>query len=62
MGPKRDVVVLNSAAGLYVANKVNSLEEGISFAQEIIDSGKAKKKLEEMVEFTNFLSLQAKTS
>ncbi|MBL5982042.1 anthranilate phosphoribosyltransferase [Petrotoga sp. HWH.PT.55.6.1] len=62
MGPKRDVVVLNSAAGLYVANKVNSLEEGISFAQEIIDSGKAMKKLKEMVEFTNFLSLQAKTS
>jgi anthranilate phosphoribosyltransferase len=62
MGPKRDVVVLNSAAGLYVANKVNSLEEGINFAQEIIDSGKAMKKLEEMIEFTNFLSLQAKTS
>ncbi|PNR99160.1 anthranilate phosphoribosyltransferase [Petrotoga miotherma DSM 10691] len=62
MGPKRDVVVLNSAAGLYVANKVNSLEKGISYAQEIIDSGKAMKKLEEMVEFTNFLSLQAKTS
>ncbi|ABX31928.1 anthranilate phosphoribosyltransferase [Petrotoga mobilis SJ95] len=62
MGPKRDVVVLNTAAGLYVANKVNSLEEGINFAQEIIDSGKAMKKLEEMVEFTNFLSLQAKTS
>ncbi len=62
MGPKRDVVVLNSAAGLYVANKVNSLEEGITYAQEIIDSGKAMKKLEEMVEFTNFLSLQAKTS
>ncbi|RLL89776.1 anthranilate phosphoribosyltransferase [Petrotoga sp. HKA.pet.4.5] len=61
-GPKRDVVVLNSAAGLYVANKVNSLEEGISYAQDIIDSGKAMEKLEEMVEFTNFLSLQAKTS
>ncbi|MDY6895774.1 MAG: anthranilate phosphoribosyltransferase [Thermotogota bacterium] len=62
MGPKRDVVVLNSAAGLYVANKVNNLEEGITYAQEIIDSKKAMKKLEEMVEFTNFLSLQAKTS
>ncbi|PNR98514.1 anthranilate phosphoribosyltransferase [Petrotoga olearia] len=62
MGPKRDVVVLNSAAGLYVANKVNSLEEGITYAQEIIDSKKAMAKLEEMVEFTNFLSLQAKTS
>jgi len=62
MGPKRDVVVLNSAAGLYVANKVESLEEGINLAQEIIDSKQAMKKLEEMVQLTNFLSLQAKTS
>lgn len=61
-GAKRDVVVLNSAAGLYVANKVNSLEEGIKYAQEIIDSKKALKKLNEMIEFTNLLSLEEKSS
>ena len=52
-GPKRNAVVLNSAAGLYVAGKVNSLEEGIKLAEEVIDSGKALKQLEKFVEVTN---------
>ncbi|HHV28567.1 anthranilate phosphoribosyltransferase [Acetivibrio mesophilus] len=56
-GPKRDIVVLNSAAALYVGKIASSIEEGIGLAQEIIDSGKALRKLDEFVEFTNsFLS------
>lgn len=52
-GPKRNAVVLNSAAGLYVAGAVESINEGVKLAEEIIDSGKALKQLEKFIEFTN---------
>ena len=52
-GPKRNAVLLNSAAGLYVAGKVESLREGVALAEEIIDSGKALKQLERFIECTN---------
>lgn len=52
-GPKRNAVLLNSAAGLYVAGKVKSLKEGVKLAEEVIDSGKALKQLEKFVEVTN---------
>lgn len=55
-GYKRDIVLLNSAAALYVGKKVESLEEGISLAKDMIDSGKAYEKLEAFVELTNSLS------
>jgi anthranilate phosphoribosyltransferase len=51
-GAPRNVVVLNAAAALKAADKVESLEEGITLATESIDSGAAKKKLEELIEFT----------
>ncbi len=51
-GPKRDVVILNAAAVLYVGKVVNSMVEGVSKATELIDSGLAKDKLEELKEFT----------
>lgn len=52
-GPKRNAVVLNSAAGLYVAGAVESINDGVKLAEEIIDSGKALKQLEKFIEFTN---------
>ena len=52
-GPKRNAVLLNSAAGLYVAGKVESLREGVEMAEEIIDSGKALEQLERFIECTN---------
>ena len=52
-GPRRNAVLLNSAAGLYVAGKVESLREGVSLAAEIIDSGKALEQLEKFIECTN---------
>ena len=52
-GPRRNAVLLNSAAGLYVAGKVDSLEDGVELAQEIIDSGKALNQLERFIECTN---------
>ena len=48
-GSCRDAVCLNAGAGLYVAGKANTLTEGIRLAEEVIDSGKAMKKLEEFI-------------
>jgi anthranilate phosphoribosyltransferase len=47
-GPKRDAVLLNAAAALFVADQVKSLIEGWELAAEVIDSGKAAAKLTEM--------------
>ena len=47
-GAPRDIVVLNSGAALYVAKITDSLEEGIRKAAELIDSGAAYKKYEEL--------------
>ncbi len=47
-GPKRDIVVLNAAAGLYVGKIVNSLDEGVQLAKELIDSNKAYNKYLEL--------------
>ena len=46
---KRDAVLLNTGAGLYVAGKVASLEDGVRLAAELIDSGKAMAKLQEFI-------------
>jgi anthranilate phosphoribosyltransferase len=47
-GPKRDIVLLNAAGALYVANQAGSLREGWEAAAEVIDSGRALQKLEEL--------------
>ena len=52
-GPKRDAVVLNSAACIYMATDHMTFEEAIHAAEDIIDSGKAKEQLESFVEISN---------
>ena len=52
-GPKRDAVALNSGAALYIAGKAATIQEGVKMAEELIDSGKAKEKLEEFIRFSN---------
>lgn len=47
-GPKRDAVLLNAAAALFVANRVRSMTEGWDLAAEIIDSGAAWRKFEQL--------------
>lgn len=52
-GPKRDVVVLNSAMALYLGIDNCTVAECIKLAQDIIDSGKAAAKLEQFRKLTN---------
>ncbi len=52
-GFKRDIVLLNAAAALYVGKKVETLEEGVILAAETVDSGRALDKLEAFIEMTN---------
>lgn len=52
-GPKRDAVILNAGAAIYVAKDGISLEDAMKLAAEMIDSGKAMKQLEEFVALTN---------
>lgn len=50
-GAKRDVVVLNSGAAIYVSGTVSDLAAGVRKAEAVIDSGAALRKLREFVEF-----------
>ena len=52
-GPKRDAVLMNAGAALYIGEKANSLAEGIRLAAEIIDSGRATETLEKIIEVSN---------
>ncbi|HBG60389.1 MAG: anthranilate phosphoribosyltransferase [Omnitrophica WOR_2 bacterium GWF2_38_59] len=56
-GPKRDIVLINAAYALYIADKAKSINEGLSLARESIDSGKARKKLEDLKNFTERIPL-----
>lgn len=48
-GPYRDIVLLNAAAAFIVADKVETLKEGVALGAETIDSGKAKATLDKLV-------------
>lgn len=52
-GPKRDAVVLNSAAAFYLSGTRNSMAEGVALAKLLIDEGKAMRKLDELIWETN---------
>ncbi|MGB9885683.1 MAG: anthranilate phosphoribosyltransferase [Moorellales bacterium] len=47
-GPRRDMLLLNAAATLYVSGKVDSLEKGVDLVRETLESGRALVKLEEI--------------
>jgi anthranilate phosphoribosyltransferase len=49
-GPKRDVVLLNAAAGLLAAGRADDLAAGLITATDAIDSGRAARALESLVE------------
>ncbi len=51
--PRRNAVLMNAGAALYLAGKAETLQAGVDLAAEIIDSGKAMAKLEEFVKYSN---------
>lgn len=53
MGAKRDTVLVNAAAGLYIAGLAPSLKDGVAKAQELINNGKAAETLEEYIRVSN---------
>lgn len=52
-GAKRNIVLLNAGATLYVGGVAESIEAGVKLAAEAIDSGAAYAKLEELVKVSN---------
>ncbi|MCR5275986.1 MAG: anthranilate phosphoribosyltransferase, partial [Clostridiales bacterium] len=52
-GPKREAVLLNAGASLYIGGKASSMKEGVKLAAEIIDSGKAMETLNKLIEVSN---------
>lgn len=52
-GPRLDIALLNAAGVIVAAGSADSLEEGLEQARESVDSGRAREKLGELVEFTN---------
>ena len=52
-GPKRDAVLMNAGAALYIGGKADSMQEGINLAAELIDSGKALEVLEKFIQVSN---------
>jgi anthranilate phosphoribosyltransferase len=52
-GSKRSAAVLNAAAAMFITGKYESIETAVKVAEEVIDSGKALKKLEEFIRFSN---------
>jgi len=54
-GAKLDIVLLNSGAALLAGGKVDHIKDGVSLAKEVIDSGAALEKLEQLVEYSQSL-------
>jgi len=52
-GPAKDIVKFNSGAAIYVAGLADSLEAGIEKAEEVIASGAAKAKLDELIKISS---------
>ncbi len=51
-GPYRDIVLLNAAAAFLVADRVETLREGVELAAAVIDDGRAQAALDKLVEVT----------
>lgn len=55
-GPRRDIVLLNAAVTLLVAGRTSDLGEALHLAASSIDSGQARRKLEDLVAYTRQVS------
>lgn len=52
-GAKRNAVLMNAGAALYIAGKTDTMQDGVKLAGELVDSGKALAKLEEFIKCSN---------
>ena len=52
-GHKRNAVLMNAGAALYIGGKAKNMKEGIALAAELIDSGKALATLQKLIEVSN---------
>lgn len=52
-GPAREIVLLNAGAAIYVSGIASSLETGIATAADMLDSGKAMQKMQQLIAMTN---------
>lgn len=52
-GAKRDAVVMNAGAALYIAGKASDLQSGMQLAEQMIDSGAAMEKLNQFIKASN---------
>ena len=57
-GTARDIVQLNAGAAVYVAGLTSTLEEGVAKADEVITSGAAKSKLEQLIKLSKELKVE----
>ena len=55
-GAKRDVVLLNAGAAIMAAGKVKSIADGVRMARDVIDSGRAIAKLDNLIAFSQRLA------
>jgi anthranilate phosphoribosyltransferase len=55
-GAARDIVLLNAGAAIYLAGQAETLEAGVSRAAEVIASGGAKEKLNQLIGLSSQLS------
>lgn len=51
-GAARDMILLNSAAAIYLANHTDNMATAINYAEQAIDSGKAQQHFELLIEIT----------
>lgn len=58
-GCKRNAVLMNAGASLYIGGKADSIQDGIALAAEIIDSGKAMETLNRLIEVSNRPEVEA---
>ena len=52
-GHKRNAVLLNAAAALYIGGKADSMKDGVALAEELIDSGRAAATLDKLIELSH---------
>jgi len=52
-GPKRNAAILNAAAAMFITGRYESIDDAVKTAKNVVDSGKALKKLDDFIRFSN---------